>query len=79
MFSDDAQIHVNLQANHQQAFDAKLTHVMLPVCLFTTTATRTGSIFSRLLKCDAQQLLCAERQLTVFYLVAGNRIIKAKQ
>ena len=59
MFSDDAQMNVDLLANHQQTFGARLTNVMLPM-LFVwciATATPTGTIFSRLLKCDTQRLV----------------------
>ena len=31
MFSDDAQINVDLLANHQQTFGARLTNVMFPM------------------------------------------------
>ena len=59
MFSDDAQINVDLLANHQQTFGARLTNVMFPmlfVCCIAT-ATHMETIFSRLLKCDTQRLV----------------------
>lgn len=59
MFSDDTQINVDLLANHQQTFGARLTNVTFPmmcVCCIAT-ATHTGTIFSRLLKCDTQRLV----------------------
>ena len=59
MFSDEPQMNVDILANHTQTFGARLTNMMFPmlfVCCIAT-ATHTGTIFSRLLKCDTQRLV----------------------